>query len=100
MLEENNSTSYKTTIAKLTKLYALGDMYNSDFSNLFTIMRAMVQQFALGGASFTLPVGHYIFGYNSKWVEHLYDERAYYDGKEVALDPFINQISNEQSTFR
>jgi hypothetical protein len=53
-------------------------------------MRAMTQQFLLGGAEFTLPVGHYIFGYNSKWVEHMYDERAFYDGKEVALDPFIN----------
>tara|TARA_B110000285_G_scaffold94420_1_gene107787 strand:+ start:97 stop:252 length:156 start_codon:yes stop_codon:yes gene_type:complete len=33
-------------------------------------------------------------------VKHLYDERSYYDGKEVAIDAFINQISNENSTFR
>jgi len=44
----------------------------------------------MGGANFTLPVGDYIFGYNSPWVEHLYDEREYYDGKEVAIDSFIN----------
>jgi len=58
--------------------------------DFFSVMRAMCQQFTLGGAEFTLPVGHYIYGYNSKWVEHMYDERDFFDGKEVALDPFIN----------
>jgi len=77
-------------IAKFTSLYGIGDTYGTNFADFFTVMRAMTQQFLLGGAEFTLPVGHYIFGYNSKWVEHMYDERAFYDGKEVALDPFIN----------
>lgn len=53
-------------------------------------MRTMTQQFLLGGADFTLKVDDYIFGYNSTHVEHLYDERQFYDGKEVTLDPFIN----------
>ena len=35
-------------------------------------------------------VGQYIFGYNSTLVKHLYDEREYYDGKEVAIDAYIN----------
>lgn len=77
-------------LAKFKQLYGLGDKWSTGFAEFFTIMRAMTQQFLLGGADFTLPVGHYIFGYNSQWVEHLYDERAFYDGKEVALDPFIN----------
>jgi len=50
----------------------------------------MTQEFLQGGAERTLPVGEYIFGYNSTRVEHLYDERDFYDGKEVALDHFIN----------
>lgn len=53
-------------------------------------MRLMTQEFLQGGAERTLPVGEYIFGYNSTRVEHLYDERDFYDGKEVALDHFIN----------
>lgn len=85
-------------LAKFNALYGLKD--NAQFKDLFNIFRTMTQQFLLGGANLTMPVNDYIFGYNSTRVQHLYDERAYYDGKEVAIDGFINQISNEASTFR
>ena len=37
-----------------------------------------------------ITINDYLFGYNFTKLTHMYDERDFYDGKEVALDPFIN----------
>jgi len=75
-------------LAKFKDIYGLLD--NSDFKTLFDIFRFMTQEFLLGGDRQTMNVTNYLFGYNSTRVQHLYDERGYYDGKEVAIDGFIN----------
>jgi len=47
-------------LAKFNELYGL--QADSDFKTLFDIFRMMTQEFLLGGANYTLPVGDYIFG--------------------------------------
>ena len=41
-----------------------------------------------------------MFGYNSDRLAHIYDEREFYDGKEVALDSYVTFIYNDKATFR
>ena len=53
-----------------------------------------------GGNNNEISDNDYYFGYNSSRIAHMYDEGDFYDGKEVALEPYVTTIFNEKATYR
>ena len=57
----------------------------------------MVQDYLLGGATTFKSYKDYIFGYNDPKIEHLFDEKDIFEGRELFLDPYVSSIFNEKS---
>jgi len=63
-------------------------------------MRKMTQTYFLGNSTIFVTPDEYYFGYNSSRIEHMYDDRDFYDGKEIALEKYVTYIYNDKATWR
>ena len=80
------------------KLDTLNSLYNMDnFGLFFAGMRNMVQTYLLGGSIISQTYKDYIFGYNDAKIQHLFEEKDIFQGRELFLDPFVSSIFNEKS---
>ena len=82
----------------ITDLYGLSATDpQGDFYALFDELRAVVQNYLLGGAEQSRPLADIVFGYHDESIKYLYSETTLFEGPELNLSPFVTPVFNEPS---
>lgn len=79
-------------LKKLKDLYGIENFYS-----LFDVMRAMVQNYTLGGSTISKSVDDVLFGYSDERINYIFQNKSdiafdFFKGAEVDISNFINPV--------